>query len=98
MAAFGDIAGVQYPPDSGAGQPGAFWYPTSADPGPVLRSFSRPGHWDGISDARPNYHTITGHQVLKILFDKQNRATGVSYLPVGSTNLSAALTVKAKRE
>ncbi len=68
MKAIGELQGVQYPPDSGAGLPGAFWYPTSADPGPVLRSFARTGHWDGISQARSNYHTLTGQKVLKVNF------------------------------
>ena len=97
MAAFGEIPGVTFPPDSGAGLPGAFWYPTSSDPGPVLRSFARTGHWDGIEAVRQNYHTLTGHRVLKVLF-KQGKAIGVSYVPASATSQAGALTVKAKKE
>jgi choline dehydrogenase len=97
MAAFGDIPGVEYPPDSAAGLPGAFWHPTSADPGPMLRSFSRTGHWDGIEAARSNYHTLLGQKVLKVTF-QGGKATGVVYVPAGATSQSGARTVKAKKE
>jgi choline dehydrogenase-like flavoprotein len=98
IAAFGEIPGVQYPPDSGAGLPGAFWYPTSTDPGPVLRSFSRTGHWDGIAQTRSNYHTVTGQKVLKVLFDKKKRATGVTFVAANATSINGAVSVKAKKE
>ncbi|KAK0616994.1 GMC oxidoreductase-like protein [Immersiella caudata] len=98
MSSIGEIAGVTYPPDSGAGLPGAFWYPHSADPGPVLRSFARTGHWDGIEAARKNYHTLTGHRVLKVTFDKKGKAIGASYVPTGATSLASARSVKAKKE
>ncbi|KAK4163120.1 GMC oxidoreductase-like protein [Cladorrhinum sp. PSN259] len=97
IAAFGEIPGVQFPPDSGAGLPGAFWYPTSADPGPVLRSFSRTGHWDGIAQTRSNYHTVTGQKVLKVLF-KNKKATGVTFVPADATSAKNARSVKAKKE
>ncbi|KAK3372256.1 GMC oxidoreductase-like protein [Podospora didyma] len=98
MAAFKEIPGVEFPPDSGAGRPGAFWWPASVDPGPVLRSFSRPGHWDGISSTRRNYHTITEHKVLKVLFDRTKRATSVVYVPSNATSQAGARTVKARKE
>ncbi|KAB5539476.1 GMC oxidoreductase-like protein [Coniochaeta sp. 2T2.1] len=99
IAAFGEIPGVQYPPDSGAGLPGAFWYPTSTDPRPVLRSFSRTGHWDGISQTRSNYHTVTGQKVLKVTFGKGGkRATGVTFVPADATGAAGARSVKAKKE
>lgn len=97
MAAWGEIPGVKFPADSGAGEPGAFWYPHSADPGPVLRSFARPGHWDGIEASRSNYHTFTGQRVLKVLF-QHGRATGVSYVATNATTQDGAKTVKAKKE
>ncbi len=97
MAAFGDIPGVTYPEDSGAGLPGAFWHPHSADPATVTRSHARVGHWDGIEAARSNYHTLVSHKVLKVLF-QNGKATGVSYVPANATSQAGAFTVKAKKE
>ncbi|KAK0616435.1 hypothetical protein B0T14DRAFT_246732 [Immersiella caudata] len=97
LAAIREIPGVQSPPDSGAGLPGAFWYPASVDPSNMLRSFARPGHWDGIEAARSNYHTITGQRVLKVNFNNK-KAAGVSFVPAEATSAANALTVKAKKE
>lgn len=97
MAAIGEIPGVQYPPDSGAGLPGSFWYPASVDPGPMLRSFARTGHWDGIAQKRCNYHTVMGQKVLKVLFHK-GRATGVMFVPATATSANGARSVKARKE
>jgi choline dehydrogenase len=95
MAAFGEIKGVEYPPDSGAGLPGVFWYPTSADPKTMTRSLARTGHWDGIQ--RSNYDTITGQKVLKVVI-ASGRATGVTFVPAKAKTLDEAQTVKAKKE
>ncbi|KXH65783.1 glucose oxidase [Colletotrichum salicis] len=65
VEAFKEIKGVDFPADSGAGDPGVFWYPTSFDPATVTRSMARRAHWDGIEAARDNYETITAHKVLK---------------------------------
>ncbi|AEO58401.1 GMC oxidoreductase-like protein [Thermothelomyces thermophilus ATCC 42464] len=97
MAAFGDIPGVEYPPDSASGETGAYWHPASVDPATVLRSFARPAHWDNIEAARPNYHTLTGQRVLKVAFDG-NRATSVVFVPANATDHSTARSVKAKKE
>ncbi|KAK4033941.1 GMC oxidoreductase [Parachaetomium inaequale] len=97
MAAFGDIPGVEYPSDSGSGETGAYWHPASVDPATVLRSFARPGHWDGIEAARSNYHTLTGQKVLKVSF-RGNRATEVVFVPGDATDLTQARSVKAKKE
>ncbi len=97
MAAFGDIPGVNYPSDSGAGETGAYWHPASVDPATVLRSFARPGHWDGVEAARPNYHTLTAQKVLKVSFQGQ-KATGVVFVPADATDQSNAKTVRAKKE
>jgi choline dehydrogenase-like flavoprotein len=97
MAAFGDIPGVNFPSDSGSGETGAYWHPSSVDPSTVLRSFARPGHWDEIEAARPNYHTLTGQRVLKVSF-KGKQATGVVFVPADATDQSQARTVKAKKE
>jgi choline dehydrogenase-like flavoprotein len=97
MAAFGDIPGVEFPSDSGSGETGAYWHPASVDPSTVLRSFARPGHWDGIEAARSNYHTLTGQRVLKVAFQGK-RATEVVFVPADATDQSQARSVKAKRE
>lgn len=95
MAAFGDIPGAKFPPDSGAGQPGVFWYPTSADPATMTRSHSRTGHWDNIH--RDNYETITDSKVLKVLFDGKS-ASGVVFVPSNAKSDADATTVKVKKE
>jgi len=97
MAAFGDIPGVSYPSDSGSGETGAYWHPASVDPSTVLRSFARPGHWDGIEAARPNYHTLTGQKVLRVTFQGK-KATGVIFVPADATDQGNARTVRAKKE
>ncbi|WYZ37838.1 hypothetical protein EsH8_II_001344 [Colletotrichum jinshuiense] len=97
VSAFGEIEGVEYPVDSGAGEPGVFWYPTSADPSTMTRSLSRKGHWDRIEAVRENYETITGQKVLNVLFDGET-AAGVSFVGANSTTAEGAQTVKAKKE
>ncbi|KXH51004.1 glucose oxidase [Colletotrichum nymphaeae SA-01] len=103
VEAFKEIQGVDFPADSGAGDPGVFWYPTSFDPATVTRSMARRGHWDGIEAARDNYETITGHKVLKVLFDDDSEtetqtAIGVSYVEANSTAFKGARIVKARKE
>jgi len=97
MAAFKAIPGVNYPPDSGAGQAGVFWFPTSEDPVTVTRSFARTGHWDGIH--RPNYQTITSSRVIKVVV-KNGVATGVVFVPSSAETADATnmKTVKASKE
>ncbi|KAL0941765.1 Pyranose dehydrogenase 1-like protein 3 [Colletotrichum truncatum] len=97
VAAFGEIEGVKHPEDSGAGEPGVFWYPMSADPSTMTRSMSRNGHWDDIEAVRDNYETVTGQKVLRVLFDGQT-ATGVSFVQANATSAERAQTVKAKKE
>ncbi|KAJ0300862.1 hypothetical protein COL516b_008035 [Colletotrichum fioriniae] len=109
VEAFKEIRGVDFPADSGAGEPGVFWYPTSFDPATVTRSMARRGHWDGIEAARDNYETITGHKVLKVLFNdgsdgdsdsetETRTAIGVSYVEANSTTARGARIVKARKE
>ncbi len=89
---------MEVPPDSGAGKPGVLWFPTTEDPVTATRSFARTGHWDGI--ARPNYETITGQRVVKVVLSDSNAATGVVFVPSDATALdpAAARTVRARRE
>jgi choline dehydrogenase len=95
--AFRDIPGATYPPDSGSGLPGVFWFPSSYDPVTITRSFSRTGHWDGLN--RRNYQTILGSKVIKITFNG-DQASGVQYVPSSATAVTASnvKTVKAKKE
>jgi choline dehydrogenase-like flavoprotein len=95
MAAFGEIEGVQFPPDSGAGLPGAYWYPASAEPDTMTRSMSRRGHFDRIN--RDNYHALTEQKVLNVLFDGDT-AIGVRYVAANAKSDADARTVKAKKE
>ncbi|KAK4207727.1 hypothetical protein QBC37DRAFT_454746 [Rhypophila decipiens] len=81
--------------DGHAGTHGVFYYPLSVDPKTRDRSYSRTGHWDGLN--RPNYDIITGSRVNKILFDKQNTATGVQFVPTNGSS-SFPTTLKAKKE
>lgn len=97
MAAFQDISGVDYPPDSGSGKAGAYWHPASVDPGTVLRSFARSGHWDNINLERPNYHTLTEQRVLKLEFQGK-RATSAIFVSANATDQSQARSVKARKE
>jgi choline dehydrogenase len=96
MEAFGDIKGVEFPPDSGAGMPGVYWYPTSTDPNSMTRSLSRTGHFDGIS--RDNYEAITGQKVLNVIFDQDKKATGVRYVAAKAKNDTDAHVVRARKE
>jgi len=96
MEAFGEIEGVEFPPDSGAGSPGVYWYPTSADPTTMTRSFSRTGHYDGIP--RDNYKVLTGHRVLNVVFDEDDAASGVRYVAKGAKDDTDARSVSARKE
>lgn len=96
VAAHAEIKGVDFPPDSGAGLPGVFWYPTSTDPRTMTRSMSRMAHWDAAS-TRDNYDTLTGHKVLKVLFNGTT-ASGVTLVPSTATNTGQARTISAKKE
>jgi choline dehydrogenase-like flavoprotein len=89
------MPGMTIPSDSGAGETGLYWYPNSQDPVNFQRSYSRTGHWEGIS--RPNYEIIVGAKVNRILFDNDMTATGVQFLSRNGTN-ALPIQVKAKRE
>lgn len=90
--AFRELPGVEFPPDSGAGETGVFWYPTHMDPYKVQRSYSRTGHYDNIS--RDNYHLVTGSKVTKIVLDGTT-ATGVMFR---SNTTAGSVTVSANKE
>ncbi|KAI0487273.1 GMC oxidoreductase [Xylaria cf. heliscus] len=92
--AFRDIPGVEFPPDSGSGKAGVYWFPTFMDPEKVERSYARTGHFDLIN--RTNFEVITDSKVTKILLD-DGTATGVSF-EQKTENSTTIVTVKAKKE
>ncbi|KAI1080142.1 putative GMC oxidoreductase [Whalleya microplaca] len=94
IEAFQDIPGVEFPPDSGAGRAGVYWFPTFMDPNNVQRSYARTGHFDGIN--RTNHVVITESHVTNIEFEDET-ATGVTFRQqVG--NATTYTTVKANKE
>lgn len=62
----------------------------------MIRSMSRTGHWDE-AQKRDNYHTLTGHRVLKVVVEG-GRATGVTIVPSNATEASQSLSVSARKE
>ena len=95
--AWREVPGVEFPPDSGSGKPGVYWYPQFMDPKTVTRSYARTGHYSNQN--RPNYHLVTGQKVTKILFDGTT-ATGVSFVAVSALKGAspAVATVIATKE
>lgn len=81
MESFKHMPGVEFPPDSGSGQPGVFWFPQFMNPATGNRSYARTGHYLNVK--RPNYTIITGMKVFKVIFN-ETTATGVSCVPVRS--------------
>ncbi|KAI0909274.1 hypothetical protein F4823DRAFT_639300 [Ustulina deusta] len=92
--AFRDIPGVEFPPDSGSGKAGVYWFPTFMDPEKVERSYARTAHFDGIN--RTNFEVFTDSKVTRILLD-YGVATGVSF-EQKAENGTAIITVKANKE
>jgi choline dehydrogenase-like flavoprotein len=93
MDAFRGMPGIEFPPDSGSGKPGVYWFPQFMDPRTVSRSYARTGHFDNIK--RANYQLITRSKVLRILLN-DTTATGVRF--VSATNASAVTVVQANKE
>ncbi|KAJ2982226.1 hypothetical protein NUW58_g6492 [Xylaria curta] len=92
--AFRDIPGVEFPPDSGSGKAGVYWYPSFMDPKKIERSYARTGHFDLIN--RTNFEVLTDSKVTKILFN-DGVATGVSF-ERKTGNSTATFDIKAKKE
>ncbi|KAI1087401.1 putative GMC oxidoreductase [Rostrohypoxylon terebratum] len=94
IEAFRDMPGVEFPPDSGAGKTGVYWFPTFMDPKQVERSYSRTGHFDGIN--RTNYDVVTKSHVIKVILE-DGIASGVAFRQkIG--NATTLTTIKANRE
>jgi len=89
------MPGVEFPPDSGSGIPGVYWYPQFMDPVTATRSYAKTGHWENRK-GRENYHVITEKRVNKILLDGKV-ATGVAFVSSGRTP-GQAVQVKASKE
>jgi choline dehydrogenase len=96
VEAFKGIPGVPFVKDSGSGEPGVYWYPTFMDPSLVERSYARTGHHDKAAN-RTNYHLVTGSKVLRVLLEGTT-ATGVSFVPVGSSSNSTSETIVGARK
>jgi choline dehydrogenase-like flavoprotein len=90
-AAMASMPGVNIAPDSGAGENGLYWYPTTHDPETQQRSYARTGHWDNVR--RDNYEMIIESKVNRILFDDDLAATGVQFVSRNGTS-----EVHARRE
>jgi choline dehydrogenase-like flavoprotein len=85
------MPGVEVLKDCCAGvHNGIFYIPASINPTTYERSYARTGHFDNIT--RSNYDLITGHKVLKVLFEgttaigvqaiQRSGATGTTGEPV----------------
>ncbi|OTA76984.1 putative GMC oxidoreductase [Hypoxylon sp. CO27-5] len=94
IEAFRDIPGVDFPPDSGAGRAGVYWFPTFMDPRKVQRSYARTGHFDGIN--RTNHDVVAKSKVTRILLE-DGTATGVIFQQKLG-NATTNTIVKANRE
>ncbi|KAI0010848.1 putative GMC oxidoreductase [Xylariaceae sp. FL0662B] len=94
IEAFQDLPGVEFPPDSGAGRTGVYWFPTFMDPKKVQRSYARTGHFDGIN--RTNHVVITESHVTKIEIE-DGTATGITFRQQVE-NATTYTTVKANKE
>lgn len=77
--AFGEIDGVQFPADSGAGEPGVYWFPSLVDPMLVQRSYAATGHYSNVNKTRSNYQLLIDTLARKIILDGNNTATGVEF-------------------
>jgi choline dehydrogenase-like flavoprotein len=100
MDAFRGIPGVPFIKDSGAGEPGVYWYPTFMDPKIVERSYARTGHHDKATN-RTNYHLVTGSKVIRITLNGTT-AMGVAFVSVtagpASNHTALQTMVKARKE
>ncbi|KAK6849257.1 oxidoreductase [Apiospora arundinis] len=94
IEAFRDLPGVEFPPDSGAGRAGVYWFPTFMDPRKVQRSYARTGHYDGIN--RTSYDLVYNSKVTRINIQDLT-ANGVSF-QTKVNNATRLVKVKARKE
>lgn len=98
LDAFRGLDGITFPPDSGAGQTGVYWFPQFVDPKNVTRSYATTGHWDNLN--RTNYFLMTESKVNRIVLNGTT-AVGVTFIPVtsASSNVTQNATfVRANKE
>lgn len=81
MDAFGQIDGVQFPEDSGAGEPGVYWFPSLVDPMLVQRSYAATGHYSNVNETRANYQLLINTLARRLILDDNKTVTGVEFLP-----------------
>ncbi|KAK8105100.1 GMC oxidoreductase [Apiospora kogelbergensis] len=92
VTAFGEMPGVEYAADSGAGRAGVYWFPTLMDPVKHERSFALNGHYENVR--RPNYHLMADTLVRRVLLDDDaSAAKGVEFITKNQT-----FTVDATKE
>ncbi|KAH9905380.1 putative GMC oxidoreductase [Xylariomycetidae sp. FL2044] len=96
IKAFEDLPGVDFPPDSGSGHAGVYWFPTFMDPEIVERSYARTAHYDKIN--RSNWEVITESRVTQVMLNEDNdAATGVTFRR-RAENMTTYTTVNANKE
>lgn len=94
LEAFKELDGIEFPPDSGAGKAGVFWFPTLQDPRTVTRSYAGTGHYLNVNATRTNYHLLTNTLARKLIVDENLAVTGVEF-PFANNTL---VTVSANKE
>ncbi|PVH92705.1 GMC oxidoreductase [Periconia macrospinosa] len=71
---------IPTPKDPGSGyKNGICWAPSAIVPGTYTRSYARSSHYDRVAATRPNYHLLTLHTVVQVVFENQ-RAIGIEYV------------------
>jgi choline dehydrogenase len=88
------MPGVEFPPDSGAGMPGVYWYPTFMSLTNITRSYARTGHYDNVM--RANYHLLTGSKVTR-LPSNGTKVDGVAFISVAAGS-KARTVVRVNKE
>lgn len=94
VEAWKEVPGVEFPPDSGAGETGVYWYPQFMDPDLAERSYARTGHYSNTD--RDNYHLVTNSKVTRVVVE-DGVATGVVFRPADDPEGNAT-TVSAGKE
>ena len=92
--AFREIPGVDFPPDSGSGRTGVYWFPQFMDPKTATRSFAKTGHYENVKK-RPNYDLLPSNKVLQVVFNG-TIAAGVEF--ISAKNATSSSIVWADRE
>ncbi|KAF8242720.1 GMC oxidoreductase [Wilcoxina mikolae CBS 423.85] len=73
---------------------GALWVSNAINPKSQTRSYAKTAYHD-VAARRSNYHLLTQQQVTKILFDKNKKATGVTF-SAGAGSTQRKVSAKAE--